>query len=234
MELKTSNHPETPITYLPAGSGNDFARAAHLSKKPEELVNRLLQNLDYHPVGCGKFISSLKNNRPYYFVNNFGIGFDAFVVYSSNHQKMKEKLNKLHLGNLIYASNIINVLCRQDTFSVKVRKDNHILQYDDVYFVTTTNHPYFGGGFAILPSANIHSHHLDAVVVQKPSLHKFIRLFAKLLKDGSHVYDPHFHDIAGSKIEIVTSKPEYGQIDGQDQKKQKFKVAFQIDSFNLR
>ena len=70
MELKTSNHPETPITYLPAGSGNDFARAAHLSKKPEELVNRLLQNLDYHPVGCGKFISSLKNNRPYYFVNN--------------------------------------------------------------------------------------------------------------------------------------------------------------------
>lgn len=105
--IKTSNHPETPITYLPAGSGNDFARAAHLSKKPEELVNRLLQNLDYHPVDCGKFISSLKNNRPYYFVNNFGIGFDAFVIYSSNHQKMKEKLNKLHLGNLIYASNII-------------------------------------------------------------------------------------------------------------------------------
>lgn len=66
------------------------------------------------------------------------------------------------------------------------------------------------------------------VVVQKPSLHKFIRLFAKLLKDGSHVYDPHFHDIAGSKIDIVTSKLEYDQIDGEDQKNKNSKLHFKL------
>ena len=32
-----------------------------------------------------------------------------------------------------------------------VKTQNETLRYGDAYFVTTTNHPYFGGGFAILP-----------------------------------------------------------------------------------
>lgn len=230
--IKRSQHPETPIAYLPAGSGNDFARAAHLTKDPQKMIASLTDNLSVKQVDCGQF-TTVKNSEPYYFINNFGIGFDAFVVHESNNEEMKKHLNKLHLGNFIYPLNIVNVLRKQDTFHVDVTAQNKDYHYDHVYFATTTNHPYFGGGIAILPKANIESHFLDTVIVQKPNLYKFVRLFARLLKDGSHVYDPHFHYIEAKEIHVKTEKDEFAQIDGEDQAAQPFDVHFKLDSFNL-
>lgn len=230
--VKNSMHPELPIAYLPAGSGNDFARAADLSKEPEQLIDSLSQKLEVKKVDCGSFIDN-QHPSPYYFVNNFGIGFDAFVVHESNNQELKAKLNKLHLGNFIYGFNILNVLRKQDTFRVEVTNNGKTYHFDQVYFTTTTNHPYFGGGIAILPKANIYSHKLDTVVVQKPNLAKFIRLFGKLLKDGSHIYDPHFHYIEGTEIQVKTINKEFAQIDGEDQAPNEYQVNFKIDSFNL-
>lgn len=230
--IKKSNHPFTPLSYLPAGTGNDFARAANISSDPKKLVQNLLSHPHFQQVDCGKFRTSQKNDWNY-FVNNFGIGFDAYVVHKSNHEQFKKFLNKINLGKLIYASNIVNALHSQDTFKVQVKTDSAKYSFNDAYFVTTTNHPYFGGGIAILPKANIHSHVLDTVIVEKPALSKFIRLFLHLLKDGSHVNDPQFHYVEAKEIHVKTESPEYGQIDGEDTKKQLFDLEFQIDCFNL-
>ena len=168
--IKTSNYPETAITYLPAGTGNDFARGAGLTADPRQLINNLLRDPEPEQVDCGFFTSNIKQIPKGYFVNNFGIGFDAFVVHQSNHEQLKKHLNHLNSGNMIYGLNIIKALIKQDTFTVTVKTKNETLRYGDAYFVTTTNHPYFGGGFAILPKADIYSHHLDTVIVEKPSL----------------------------------------------------------------
>lgn len=117
-------------------------------------------------------------------------------------------------------------MAQQNTFTVTVKTKDKTLRYGDAYFVTTTNHPYFGGGFAILPKADVYSHHLDTVIVEKPSLSKFIFLFSKLLKDGSHVNTPQFHY-------VEAKKPEFAQIDGEDVAAQGFKVKFKIDHLNL-
>ncbi|WP_308555648.1 diacylglycerol kinase family lipid kinase [uncultured Lactobacillus sp.] len=231
--IKTSNYPETPITYLPAGTGNDFARGAGLTADPRELIHNLLNDPEPEQVDCGYFSSNIPEEKTGYFVNNFGIGFDAFIVYQSNHEQLKEKLNQLNLGNFIYGLNVIKALAKQDTFAVTVKTKDQTLRYGDAYFVTTTNHPYFGGGFAILPKADVYSHHLDTVIVEKPSLSKFIFLFSKLLKDGSHVNAPQFHYVEAKEIQVETRKPEFAQIDGEDVNKQSFKVKFKIDHFNL-
>lgn len=231
--IKTSNYPETAITYLPAGTGNDFARGAGLTADPRQLINNLLRDPEPEQVDCGFFTSNIKQIPKGYFVNNFGIGFDAFVVHQSNHEQLKKHLNHLNSGNMIYGLNIIKALIKQDTFTVTVKTKNETLRYGDAYFVTTTNHPYFGGGFAILPKADIYSHHLDTVIVEKPSLRKFLWLFGKLIKDGSHVNAPEFHYIEAKEILVQTNKSEYAQIDGEDIEKQPFKVTFKVDHFNL-
>ncbi|KRM37199.1 transcriptional regulator [Lactobacillus hamsteri DSM 5661 = JCM 6256] len=232
--IKRSQHPDTAIAYLPAGSGNDFARAAGLTNNPYKLVNQLLQNYPAQQVDCGFFVDNDIKNEPIYFINNFGIGLDAYIVNRSNSHSLKKKLNKINFGNLVYVSNIFNALIKQNTFSVTVRANEKEYKYDNVYFTTTTNHPYFGGGVAILPKANIYSHVLDTVVVQKPNFIKFIKLFTKLIKDGSHVNDPLFHYIEAQEIHIKTNIPEYSQIDGESGPYSKYDITFKIDYFNLR
>ena len=69
--------------------------------------------------------------------------------------------------------------------------------------------------------------------LKKPSLSKFIFLFSKLLKDGSHVNAPQFHYVEAQEIQVETRKPEFAQIDGEDVNTQGFKVKFKIDHFNL-
>lgn len=231
--IKTSKNPETPITYLPAGTGNDFARGAGLTNDPWQLINNLLQDPEPEQVDCGFFTSNIPQAPQGYFVNNFGIGFDAFVVHQSNHDDLKEKLNRVNLGNLIYGLNVIKALAKQDTFTVTVKTDNQTVRYGDAYLVTTTNHPYFGGGFAILPKADIYSHHLDTVIVEKPNLAKFIHFFGKMVKDGSHVNAPQFHYIEAKEIHVKTNKSEFAQIDGEDVEAQGFDVTFKVDHFNL-
>lgn len=229
--LKKSNFPNTPLAYLPSGTGNDFARAVKLPHTIEELLDHLS-----HPtiikVDCGFYQDSF-NHESAYFVNNLGIGFDAYVVALSNHSHLKDRLNKWHLGNLTYGLHILKVLKNQPTFSVTVKANGKSHYFKKAYLVTTTNHPFFGGGVPILPQAKITSHSLDTVVVEKISALSFIRLFTKLLINGSHVKDSHFHYFESSKIDVDVSSAQYGQLDGEELGKHPDHITFNIDSFNL-
>ena len=230
--VKNSLHPDTPLAYFPAGTGNDFARAAKLQKDPSKFIRKLRNHPTVTKVDCGRY-QDLITGEEKYFVNNLGIGFDAFVVNKTNHSKLKTKFNKINLGNLTYGINIAQALKGQDNFRVKISANNHTYSYDHAYLVTTTNHPYFGGGVPILPIANIYKHELDIAIVEKPNLAKFLYLFSKLLINGSHMQSKQFHYFEANKIEVETYQAEYGQLDGEELNRRKFHLKFEVDHFNL-
>ncbi|MDF7668417.1 MULTISPECIES: YegS/Rv2252/BmrU family lipid kinase [unclassified Lactobacillus] len=231
--IKRSANPETPFAYLPAGTGNDFARAAELTTDPEKLLHSLQKSPVPLQIDCGKFQLAGYKDQPSYFANSFGIGFDASVNHFSNHSKLKEMLNKLHEGKLIYGANILRALRSQDTFSIEVRSANQKMQFDDAFLVTTTNQPYFGGGFPLLPSASLTSHRIDTIVVEKFSIPKLLKLLYHLLKDGSHINDPQFHYIEAKEIIVKTKQKEFAQVDGEEINQRTFNLKLKVSHFNL-
>ncbi|WEV37816.1 diacylglycerol kinase family lipid kinase [Lactobacillus sp. ESL0677] len=231
--IKRSANPETPFAYLPAGTGNDFARAAKLTTNPEKLLASLQKNLTPKQIDCGQFQLAGYKDQTSYFANSFGIGFDAYVNHFSNHSKLKEMLNKINKGKLIYGANILRALRRQNIFSVEVRSATNKMQFDDAFLVTTTNHPYFGGGFPLLPSAKITSHQIDTIVIEKFSIPKLINLLYHLLKDGSHVTDPQFHYIEAKEIIVKTEQKEFAQVDGEEIYQRPFNLKLKVSHFNL-
>ena len=232
--IKRSQNPKTPIAYLPAGTGNDFARAASLTNDPKVLIDHLQQEFKPERIDCGTFIfPDIAPNKKYYFANSFGIGFDAFVNHNSNISKLKKVLNHLSEGKLIYGCNVLATVTKQDTFIVDIEKNGQKFHFDDAFMVTTTNHPYLGGGLPLLPSAKIDSHKIYTVVVEKFSLAKLVKLFINLLKDGSHVNDPQFHYFEANKVTVTTIKKEYAQVDGEEIKRNNFNIKFSVSSFNL-
>ncbi|MDK7951715.1 diacylglycerol/lipid kinase family protein [Lactobacillus paragasseri] len=230
--VKNSLHPDTPLAYFPAGTGNDFARAAKLQNNPLKFIKKIKNHPSVTNVDCGRYQDLLIGEEKY-FVNNLGIGFDAFVVNKTNHSKLKTKFNKINIGNLTYGINIAQALKGQDNFKVKILTNEHTYSYDHAYLVTTTNHPYFGGGVPILPIANIYNHKLDIAIVEKPNLAKFLYLFSKLLLNGSHMQSKQFHYFEANKIEVETYQAEYGQLDGEELNRRKFHLKFEVDHFKL-
>lgn len=230
--VKNSLHPDTPLAYFPAGTGNDFARAAKLQNNPLKFIKKIKNHPTVTNVDCGRY-QDLLTGEEKYFVNNLGIGFDAFVVNKTNHSKLKTKFNKINIGNLTYGINIAQALKGQDNFKVKILTNEHTYSYDHAYLVTTTNHPYFGGGVPILPIANIYNHKLDIAIVEKPNLAKFLYLFSKLLLNGSHMQSKQFHYFEANKIEVETYQAEYGQLDGEELNRRKIHLKFEVDHFKF-
>lgn len=232
--IKRSLHPLTPFAYLPAGTGNDFGRAAHLTSEPQILLDHLMTN-GFKPskIDCGSFKISESNRHTYYFANSLGIGFDAYVNHLSNVSRLKKLLNKLNKGNLIYGLHILSALRKQDTFTVDLEANGKRWHYSNTFLVIITNHPYLGGGIPLLPCAKINSQKIYAVIVEKYSLTKLVRLFINLLKNGSHINDPQFHYIEAKKIKFSTTNKEFAQVDGEELKPGSFKVEFAVDYFNL-
>lgn len=226
--VKLSKNSNTPLAYIPAGSGNDFSRGIKLNHvKPIVLLQDILSMQEPRSIDIGKATFSDKTK---YFVNNIGIGFDANTVYTTNHSRRKDFLNKMKLGTLSYVSSLIKVIKEQGAFPLTVTTKHGMKKFDQAYIVSATNHPYFGGGIAIDPLATPFDGKLDLVVVNKIKGKTFIKLFTKLLTDGSHLKDENVWHIQSNEFTLSSLHNEYGQMDGEELEPQQFEINFEVSS----
>ena len=89
-------------------------------------------------------------------------------------------------------------------------------QFTQAFLVTITNQPFFGGGIALLPTADLTQERLDLVIAKKMSFFQFLKLFMALKKDGSHLDNSNVTTIPlqhGTQIYVRDMQP--GQVDGE-------------------
>jgi len=226
--IKQSHFPDTPLGYIPGGSGNDFCRGINLGiKDPVILIQAILSMRKPRQIDIGHATGS---KFDHYFVNNIGIGFDASTVYYTNHSARKEFLNRLRLGTLSYFTNLLKVIKRQPAFGLNVDYHSQKKYFSSAYVVVATNHPYFGGGFAVDPTASPFNHHLNLVVIKKIPVLKLVQLLSKLLINGSHLQDKNVWHIETTNFELQNQTKQHGQMDGEELDQHEFDLNFTVDS----
>ncbi|MCK8604736.1 diacylglycerol kinase family lipid kinase [Leuconostoc citreum] len=214
--LQIQRHQYLPIAYIPTGTGNDFARACHIGSS-DEVINRLQQIVKPKMINVGKIIGEAPHQTTQYFINNMGMGFDAAVVAQTNHSKWKTYFNKLHFGAMSYAFTAFSTFFNQNSFPVTITNGEEYYHLHQVFLATIVNQPYFGGGLAILPQADLFKEQLDMIVVEKMSFIHFLTLFIGLKKDGRHLKDQKVHHFTlqkGAQIHVHDIQP--GQLDGEE------------------
>ncbi|MEG0255966.1 MAG: diacylglycerol kinase family lipid kinase [Vagococcus sp.] len=205
--------PNIPIGYIPGGSGNDFARGVSLSRKTKEAIDRLLYAKE--PQAIKMIRAWFKEQDSVRFIlNNIGIGLDANIVTTANHSKTKKFLNKLHLGSLAYLAAIFKVIRRQKTFPLSLKTDKEAIHFDNAYLCSITNHPYFGGGVAIDPTASPFNDEISIVLVEKVNIFEIIYLAVRILSK-THLSSKYIHHFKTKTLEITSPSEQFAQTDGE-------------------
>ncbi|MFD1394136.1 diacylglycerol/lipid kinase family protein [Lacticaseibacillus jixianensis] len=208
--LQDLGRPDIPVGYVPNGTGNDFARAHGIPLEPFAAIAALR---DARPrlARIGK--AETEEFGTLYFINNFGIGVDARIVYDTNHSRAKAMLNAMHLGQLSYTANILRAVATQHAFRAAITVQ-HEAVIDNAFLCVFTNHPFLGGGLRLFPDAAQDWHQLSFVLVRKEKWRILIQVLAKILS-GQSVH-PKLAHLTGQRFRFETAAHEHVQLDGEE------------------
>lgn len=178
----TSLHEKITLGYIPAGSGNDFARSLRMPASLNRCVKRILspkcyQLLDY---GVLTFGSRAEHRR---FAVSAGIGIDGAVC----HEFAKSSLSKRPFARLYLARLGYIFLGLKQLFFFKPCKGYLILdqvkkiEFNHIFFMSAHIHPFEGGGFQFAPRASGTSGKLTICVVSNEKRRNLIPILASAL-----------------------------------------------------
>ncbi|CAM5201439.1 YegS/Rv2252/BmrU family lipid kinase OS=Ureibacillus acetophenoni OX=614649 GN=SAMN05877842_102557 PE=3 SV=1 [Ureibacillus acetophenoni] len=199
------------VGYVKAGSGNDYSRAYHTFVSAYE-IEQFVQNPIGIKMDCGQMFYN--NNESKKFVNNAGVGFDAFVARKVNGSKTKKYFNKIGLGKLSYGFATIVALFKFKRFDVEVIVDGKQYKFRKSWFVTVSNQPYFGGGMKLTPKSKANDQQLEITIVHNLSHMKLLFLFMTVFT-GSHTSLPQVTQLKGTEFQVQVTDPLYLHADGE-------------------
>ena len=204
-----------PISYLPAGTGNDFSREMNFTNDIPTFIERLnnemistLELISYNEKlshTCGIALNSL------------GFGIDA-AICQLNTLKSKKQKSKLGLNKLSYLTPIINAFKNHKEFQASIQINNEPVQVSDKnLLVGLFNHSYFGGGIRFVPTAKQNSHNFEVVVARDVTTPTILKAFPFILWNKQHFerFPKHLIKKTATTASIKIEQPILMQTDGE-------------------
>jgi len=193
---------EIPLGYIPAGSGNDFAREMNIPKDPILAIKSILDE-NLRTIDIGKI-------NGHYFINVASMGFDGEVARIANNSKLKNIL-----GSLIYVYGVVRALWGFKPSSLTVTIDDQEYFYKNVWIMAVANNRYYGGGMKICPDAVNDDGKFDICIIKDLTRLRLLKLFPTIFS-GKHLNYPEFVEVKkGKNILISTEKELTIQADGE-------------------
>ena len=159
---------KTALGIIPAGNGNDFAKALGIPKSWDEALHYLLKH------GPRRVDTGKANSR--FFVNICGTGFDVMVL--ENMLKAKEHMR----GKLPYLYGIFVTLTRFKPIPMRIETvEGEIIDKACSHF-SIANGQYFGSGIRIMPLSKPDDGVFDILVIDALSRWQIFLNLPSLLK----------------------------------------------------
>ena len=188
-----NNIEDNPIGLIPAGTGNDFARALGLVlDDPISSIKRATSaNVDL--VDLGKVGED-------YFAAICSTGFDSIVNERANGLKWPHGKMKYNIAMLLE-------LPKFQPKSYKIVIDGKPLE-TQAMLIAIANGLSYGGGMKVCPAAQLQDGLLDIMILAPVSKFEFIRIFPSVFK-GLHITHPAVSIVQGRSIQITADAVGY-------------------------
>lgn len=195
------------LGYIPAGSGNDFARGNGLPMDPREAVACILNRQSVKQVDVLRLSDRIA-------VNAIGAGLDGTVAETANRAATKRWGSRIGWSKIAYTLSAIRTLLTYTPCRVRLEIDGRQVEVPDVWMVTVANIPYYGGGMKICPQAVSDDGKADVCVVSGNNRWTLLRVFPQVYR-GGHIHHPAVRMYQGSRIRIEAERPLPVHADGE-------------------
>lgn len=177
---------------IPAGSGNDLSYPLDLPTDPEAacrcIVRGRTRAIDIGMVQAG-------NEKPRFFVNGVGVGFDAAVSIENR------KIRRFR-GKAAYLLALLRtVIFYYSAPRVKVLCDDKVYD-EDILMLTVMNGRRLGGVFQMASHAILDDGFFDLVISRRTNRFGILRMIAEFIR-GSHIHHSKLIKMARARQIII-------------------------------
>ncbi|WP_316754548.1 YegS/Rv2252/BmrU family lipid kinase [Streptomyces herbicida] len=194
---------DTVFGIVPAGRGNDFARALELPSDPDALA-RILLDGEPRPVDTIEVHSAVHDGTVV--LGSVYAGVDALANRHANHARLLKGAASYYAGGLRAVTT-----WRAADYRITVDGEEHAMRG---YTVVAANSAYYGSGRMIAPGARVDDGLLEVVMISEAPRHLFFAMMNEL-KSGAHVARPEVRILRGREIRIEADRPVPYGADGE-------------------
>ncbi|SDE57360.1 YegS/Rv2252/BmrU family lipid kinase [Streptomyces griseoaurantiacus] len=193
----------TVLGLIPAGRGNDFARALGLPTDPAALARVLLHHAP-RSVDTVEIESAVHHRTVV--LGSVYAGVDALANRHANHTALLRGAASYYAGGLRAVAT-----WRPARYRVTVDGEEHA---HHGYTVVAANSPYYGSGRLIAPDARVDDGLLEVVMISHAPRRLFFALMREL-RTGAHVDRLQVRVLRGRAIRIEADRPVPYGADGE-------------------
>lgn len=204
------------LAYIPAGSGNDFARSMKISHNPVAAIRKITENPEYRIVDYGVVCAGKEEVSNRRFCVSCGIGFDAAICHTLLHSKIKNHMKRIHMNKIVYVIVGIRQICRSKPVTGTIILDNdRKVNLKKVWFASCHVHSYEGGGFCLAPGADYSDGKLEVCIVHGIGRKGLIAIMLGALMRGHHCHLKGVHQYSCREAVFQMKEPMAVHTDGE-------------------
>lgn len=194
---------------LPVGSGNDFSTNINFKKNYLDNLS-ILFNTDHKIIVADVGYFSVKSDtveHTGYFLNGIGLGFDAYVAFINQNEKMFSGIS-----SYIYA--VLKSLRFFNSFEADIKLNGQFVKMPKMFLYAIGNGHSSGGGFYLTPGALIDDEMFNTCLVHDISKPKILRkLPYALINKMEKVKEANLDKT--KSVEIVVKNSNFIHTDGE-------------------
>lgn len=210
--LMRSARPGTAFSFIPTGTGCDFARNFALPHDPEALVRRIV-DAPVRRIDVARLTGSSLGGKGVerHFTNIASVGVSGRIVEAVNGRG-----RHVASGSLRFFLCSVREILRYRPEAVRVTVDGEELFKGPVTVAAVANGAWFGGGMHVVPSADLADGLLDIGILRGAGRMGVLGILARLYS-ASHVGHPliSFHRGRVIEIEPLGDRPVSIEADGE-------------------